>query len=148
MRIHKDFQDRYRELNTAMREFTFLRSARRAGQEPTSGLAPGSLALSCPACPQPQVNMTEGWRDRPAEDEYVLHISLVVPSSRPDYLHRYLDMLFYSVDGNFHHSQKMKPMDPEDFPLTQGAGYFVDEVDFAQYQERMKPPKKEARSLF
>ncbi|KAJ8474039.1 hypothetical protein ONZ51_g7481 [Trametes cubensis] len=117
-------KDRYQELNTAMREFSFLRNARRAGQEPTSGLAPGSLTLSCPACPQPQINMTDGWRDRPAEEEF-------------------LDMLFYSVDGNFHHNQKMKPMDPEDFPLTQGAGYFVNEVDFAQYQERMKPPQKE-----
>ncbi|KAI0323993.1 hypothetical protein GY45DRAFT_1263709 [Cubamyces sp. BRFM 1775] len=121
-------KDRYRELNTAMREFTFLRSARRAGQEPVSGLAAGSLAVSCPACPQPQINMTDGWSDRPAEEGY-------------------LDMLFYSVDGNFHHSQKMKPMDPEDFPLTQGAAYFVNEVDFAEYQERMKPPKKEAGRL-
>ncbi|KAI0323717.1 hypothetical protein GY45DRAFT_1264149, partial [Cubamyces sp. BRFM 1775] len=118
-------KDRYRELNTAMREFTFLRSARRAGQEPAPILAAGSLAVSCPACPQPHMNMTEGWNERPAEEDY-------------------LNMLFYSVDGNFHHNQKMKPMDPEDFPLTQGAGYFVNEVDFAEYQERMKPPKKEA----
>ncbi|KAI9067995.1 hypothetical protein FKP32DRAFT_1600802 [Trametes sanguinea] len=40
-------------------------------------------------------------------------------------------------------SQKMKPMDPEDFPLTEGAGYFVCESDFTQYQERVRPPKKE-----
>ncbi|KAI9068666.1 hypothetical protein FKP32DRAFT_1561201, partial [Trametes sanguinea] len=119
-----DAKDRYRELNTAMREFTYLRSARRADQDPSGDLPARSLTVACPACPQPGINMAEGWRDRPTEDQY-------------------LDMLFYSVDGNFHHNQKMKPMDPEDFPLTQGAAYFVSESDFAQYQERVIPPKKE-----
>ncbi|KAI9062143.1 hypothetical protein FKP32DRAFT_1574418 [Trametes sanguinea] len=122
-----DAKDRYRELNTAMREFTFLRSARRANQDPTSDLPAGSLTVSCPACPHPGINMSEGWRDRPKEDEY-------------------LDTFFYSVDGNFHHNQKMKPMDPDDFPLTQGAGYFACEPDFAEYQERVRPPKKEESS--
>ncbi|OSC98309.1 hypothetical protein PYCCODRAFT_1375432 [Trametes coccinea BRFM310] len=111
--------DRYRELNTAMREFTFLRNVRRAGQDPTSDLPAGCLAVSCPACPQPGINMLEGWRDRPDAEGY-------------------LDMLFYSVDGNFHHNQKMKPMDPEDYPLTQGAGYFRQAI-LHQASEYMNP---------
>ncbi|KAH9849133.1 hypothetical protein C2E23DRAFT_738021 [Lenzites betulinus] len=122
-----DAKDRYRELNTAMREFTFLRATRRAGQDPLKELPLGSLAVACPACPQPNVNMAADWATRSEKDMY-------------------LDMLFYSVDGNFHHSQKMKPMDPADFPLTQGAAYFVDEKDFADYQARVKPPKKEESS--
>ena len=58
---------------------------------------------------------------------------------------RYLDMFFHAVDGNFHASQKMKPMDPTDFSLTNGAGYFVEQSDFNIYRDAVKPPKKEVR---
>lgn len=62
-------QDRHRELNNTMREFVFLRATRRAGVEPTKPLEPASLAVLCPACPQPDKNMDPNWQNRPAEDE-------------------------------------------------------------------------------
>ncbi len=52
-----------------MREFMFLRATRRAGVEPTKTLEPASLAVLCPACPQPDKNMHPNWQNRPAEDE-------------------------------------------------------------------------------
>ena len=56
---------------------------------------------------------------------------------------RYLDTFFHTVDGNFHSTQKMKPMDPSDFPLTNGGGYYAEEKEFAQFDKDFKPPKKE-----
>ena len=56
---------------------------------------------------------------------------------------RYLDMFFHTVDGNFHSTQKMKPMDPSDFPLTKGAGYYAEEEEFSHFDKDIKPPKKE-----
>ncbi|KAI0668645.1 hypothetical protein C8Q78DRAFT_1081036 [Trametes maxima] len=120
----EETKDHHREINTAMREFTFLRVTHRADQVPQVGLKAGSLAMACLCCPQPGKNMAPGWEERLPKDQY-------------------LDILFYSVDGNFHQTQKMKPMDPDDFPLTMGAGYFAHEQDFAEYQEKMKVPKKE-----
>ena len=57
--------DRYRELMRALRQWRDLASRRRAGLpfDSTVQLKPGSLALFCPACPQPGVNLPENWRD-------------------------------------------------------------------------------------
>ncbi len=57
--------------------------------------------------------------------------------------HRYLDALFYTADGNFQQSQKMKPSDPNDEPLTLGAAFYAHEHDFAYYQANRGKEKKE-----
>ena len=64
-------QDRYRQLNQSMREYTYLRACRRHGQRPSWNLPLGSLAVDCPACPHTGVNMREGWEDRDEEYAYV-----------------------------------------------------------------------------
>ena len=64
-------QDRYRELNNTMREFTFVRGCRRSKQTPKLGLPSRSLAALCPACPQPGINMRAGWKNRAEEYKYV-----------------------------------------------------------------------------
>ncbi len=50
-------QDRYREFMTAAREFSFMRATKRFGVEPSPELPLGSMAVLCPACPQPGINM-------------------------------------------------------------------------------------------
>ena len=59
--------DRYRELMRALRQWRDLGSRRRAGLpfEKDLQLKPGGLALFCPACPQPGVNLPEDWMDDP-----------------------------------------------------------------------------------
>ena len=61
--------DRYRELMRALRQWRDLTSRRRAGLplDGTVQLKPGGLALFCPACPQPGVNLPENWRDDPQQ---------------------------------------------------------------------------------
>ena len=54
-------------------------------------------------------------------------------------------MLFYTIDGNFQASQKYKPMDETDYPLTTGAGSYADERDYEVYCKQLGPPKKEVR---
>ena len=63
--------DRYRELMRALRQWRDLTSRRRAGLpfDRTVELRPGSLALFCPACPQPGVNLPVNWREDP--EQYV-----------------------------------------------------------------------------
>ena len=56
---------------------------------------------------------------------------------------RFLDALFHTIDGNFHQNQKMKPLDPNDFPLSLGAGYFAHEGDFEAYQKLLGPKERE-----
>ena len=61
-------QDRYREFMTAAREFTFIRATKRAGIEPTDNLEPGVLAVRCPACPQPGINMDTAQKRHKGEE--------------------------------------------------------------------------------
>ncbi|PCH36136.1 hypothetical protein WOLCODRAFT_81581, partial [Wolfiporia cocos MD-104 SS10] len=107
-------QDRYREFLTAQREFAFLQATKRAGVRPSTHLPARSLAVWCPTCPQPMMNMDPGWKEHPKEKQY-------------------LDTLFRTVDGNFHQNMHEKPSDPDDRPLTKGAAYFADEDDCAQF---------------
>ncbi|PCH40509.1 hypothetical protein WOLCODRAFT_49027, partial [Wolfiporia cocos MD-104 SS10] len=108
------WQDRYHEFLTAQWEFAFLQATKRAGVRPSTHLPARSLAVWCPTCPQPMMNMDPGWKECPKEK-------------------RYLDMLFHTVDGNFHQNMHEKPLDPNNRPLTKGAAYFVDEDDCARF---------------
>ena len=58
----------------------------------------------------------------------------------------FLDALFHAFDGNFHQSQKEKPGDPDDFPLTFGAAYFANETEFKESQKTLGPIVKEDSS--
>ncbi|RDX46393.1 hypothetical protein OH76DRAFT_1356133 [Lentinus brumalis] len=125
--VSDDIPDRYREFMTAAREFSFMRATKRFGVEPSSTLPPGSMAVLCPACPQPGINMDPVYEatGRPKGEEF-------------------LDALFHTCDGNFQQNQKMKPMDEEDLPLTLGACFYADERDFATYLAQYKRKQKES----
>ena len=49
------------------------------------------------------------------------------------------------MDGNFVSNQKDKRRDLQDFPLTRGAAYFVDEKDVEIYNSKLGPLKIEVR---
>ncbi|KAI0686970.1 hypothetical protein C8Q76DRAFT_635860 [Earliella scabrosa] len=116
--------DRYREMLASMREFSFLRACKRAGQIPGRNMPPRSLAVLCPACPQPAMNMRPGWTARAHK-------------------YSYLDALFYGIDGNYHQHQRKKATDKDDIPLTMGAAYYANEADFETYVKAMGEPTPE-----
>ena len=41
------------------------------GHDGDANLGEGSLALSCPVCPQPGINIPENWRDDPDQYEAI-----------------------------------------------------------------------------
>ena len=57
-----------------------------------------------------------------------------------------MDALHFCIDGNFHFNLKPKHTDPNDYPLTKGAAYFVHEDDFKEYIATTKPYPNEVRS--
>jgi hypothetical protein len=61
------FQDRYRELLRVSRQWRHLQALKRFGFGHEEGQQPGNgdLALFCPACPQPGVNLPQGWERDP-----------------------------------------------------------------------------------
>ncbi|PIL28189.1 hypothetical protein GSI_09726 [Ganoderma sinense ZZ0214-1] len=115
-----EVKDRVREFRIAVRTYSFVRACRRAGEPPSANLKTGSLAVLCPACPQPGQNMRPGWEQR--EEQFA-----------------YMDALHFCIDGNFHFNLKPKHTDPNDYPLTKGAAYFANEDDFKHYIATTKP---------
>ncbi|TFK87312.1 hypothetical protein K466DRAFT_491107 [Polyporus arcularius HHB13444] len=116
--------DRHREFSQAMREFSFLRACRRFGVRPQVDMPFGSLAVLCPACPQPGKNMRPGWQVR-------------------DIVFRFLDALHYSMDGNYRSSQRKKPWDKFDVSLMGAAAYFVHQGDFKYYLSHIGETEEE-----
>ncbi|KIJ58337.1 hypothetical protein HYDPIDRAFT_102895, partial [Hydnomerulius pinastri MD-312] len=98
--------DRYRELLRISRLWRYLTNLKRSGMghDQERPPQPGDLALFCPACPQPSINLPEDWQQK-----------------YPGWLAK----LRYVVDGNFS-AQHMNMKCPEDDVLiTDGRGYMV-----------------------
>ena len=62
--ISQDVQDRYKELLRVSRQWRNLQMRKNAGfGHRKDDIGPGDLAVRCPACPQPDVNLPDGWRE-------------------------------------------------------------------------------------
>ena len=52
---------------------------------------------------------------------------------------RYIDALHWTMDGNFKLNQRKKPMDQDDFALTEGTGYFAHAREYAAFVRKLPP---------
>lgn len=56
-----------------IREWQYLKMLKRAGRahflSGIEGTKPGELALACPACPHPGVNLPDNWESCPEEEQ-------------------------------------------------------------------------------
>jgi len=48
-------------------------SGRANVDDGVSTTQPGGLAIRCPSCPRPGVNLPLGWQDTPPENRYVIY---------------------------------------------------------------------------
>ncbi|KAI6010350.1 hypothetical protein EDC04DRAFT_2610218 [Pisolithus marmoratus] len=109
-------RDRYRELMRVSRLWRDLKHRKwfGFGHDMEQDPGDGGLALFCPACPQPGVNLPADWKVHYDRDTI---------------------MRQYVIDGNFT-AQHMKMNKPElDVALSDGKGYMVAEVP---YQSHLK----------
>lgn len=96
-----------------------LEVSKRFGEIYASHLAPGSLSIFCPSCPQPGINLPPNWMDLP----------------------NWVTRRTITVDGNFH-ADHIKMRRPEqDIKLTDGQGYMVEEAQYQEYLGVAKEPQ-------
>lgn len=59
-----------------MREWRHVRLLKRMGRGHSAsgvkGTAEGELAVQCPACPIPQINLPPDWAQRPESEQFVI----------------------------------------------------------------------------
>ncbi|KAK7681502.1 hypothetical protein QCA50_015234 [Cerrena zonata] len=111
----QDVADRYREFMRVMREWRNLKSRQRMGighDTHQDAIPDGGLALFCPACPQPGINLPENWQD---DGDQLKYMPTLV------------------VDGNFKQEHLKMKQSKDDVPLSDGHGYMVGKERFDQY---------------
>ncbi|KAJ7821058.1 hypothetical protein B0H13DRAFT_1920967 [Mycena leptocephala] len=110
--------DRYQVFLRMAREYRHLLMLKRAGRGHDAtgiwGTAAGELAVSCPACPRPGVNLPEGWED-------------ALPGDRALYI------LFLAMDACFRLKRRMVSSELKDPGLGTGWAYMVESAPYRRY---------------
>ncbi len=70
------------------------------------------------------------------------------PSGVLPCISRFRNWFHSTSDGNFHATDKNKPIDPTDFALTLGAAYFADERDYKVFLTHARPQKEVSRVVY
>ena len=104
-------KNRYVELIRVSRQMRKLQVSKRFGEIYSPSSPPGSLALFCPSCPQPGINLPANWKELPS----------------------WVTRRTITVDGNLH-ADHIKMRRPDlDIMLTNGQGYMVEETRYKEY---------------
>ncbi|KAJ7800235.1 hypothetical protein B0H14DRAFT_2387450 [Mycena olivaceomarginata] len=110
--------DRYQSFLRMARQYRHLLMLKRAGRghDPSGvwGTAPGELAVQCPVCPNPAVNLPEGWEDAPPESQF-------------------LYILFIALDACFRLKRRMISSEFKDPGLGTGWAYVTENPPYRQY---------------
>ena len=117
------FKYRYNKLTVVFHLWVYLRriccggGAHIAGR--VNGLAPGSLTIDCPACPQPGKNLVTDSTTRLLSLLSSMHASR--PANHPPF--SWINTLYLSLDANFKLKQKDRGF--SDPPLANGLSYMI-----------------------
>ncbi|KAJ2912610.1 hypothetical protein MD484_g7802, partial [Candolleomyces efflorescens] len=110
--------DRYKAWLRMVREWRHVRLLKRMGRghDPSgvAGTSPGELAVLCPACPYPDINLPGDYDQLPAGDQW-----------------KYT--LFLGMDANFRLRRVKVSSEERDPGLNKGYAYIVDEGPFKEY---------------
>ncbi|OSC99710.1 hypothetical protein PYCCODRAFT_1372594 [Trametes coccinea BRFM310] len=123
----RKLQDRYKTFMRIVAQWRFLKRLKRAGRchhpSGAAGTANGELAVACPACPRPEVNLPPNWDT--VSDEL-----------------KFLYALTVAIDACFRLKRRAVSSEDKDPILGSGWGCFVEDTGFreilAQYGDQQE----------
>jgi len=128
-------KSRYRALIRMGLQWRHLKLLKRAGRgnDPSGvlGTKPGELAILCPTCPHPGINLPDDWKSRPATEQCVRfspHLTF-----RSSFLFRFLYTLVVCMDANFRLKNQLVSNYSVDPGLGIGLAYMVDRKPYEKY---------------
>jgi len=114
--------DLYREFRRMARIWRWMKKLKWAGYaggpNKVKDVGAGELAIFCPACPQPGINIPDNWREdhaRHVEDFYLYLFWLTK-------ITRWVYKRIFVADGNFKADHVRQNSDVEDVWLSEGSG--------------------------
>ncbi|KAF8145909.1 hypothetical protein K438DRAFT_1629288, partial [Mycena galopus ATCC 62051] len=115
--------DRRRAFRGIVRQYRMMEMLKRAGRghddTGVGGTKQGELALPCRACPQPGINLPDGWNE--------------IDWDAMDEDQRYKYFLFLSKDANFKLINRNVSTEACDPIVDDGAGYFCNNAEYAEH---------------
>ncbi|KAJ7635987.1 hypothetical protein DFH06DRAFT_1002998, partial [Mycena polygramma] len=121
--------DRYHEWIRMCREYRHLMMLKRGGRmraydsSGVAGTKSGELAIECPACPRPGVNLPDGWEHAPPED-------------------RFLYTFFLALDACFRLKRRLVSNELKDPGLGTGWAYMVENEPYREYLRTVTDQKE------
>ncbi|KAJ7936119.1 hypothetical protein B0H13DRAFT_2226828 [Mycena leptocephala] len=110
--------NRYQSFLRMARQYRHLLMLKRAGRghDPSGvfGTGAGELAIQCPVCPHPGVNLPEGWENAPPED-------------------RFIYVLFLALDACFRLKRRMVSSEAKDPGLGTGWAYVLENAPYRHF---------------
>ncbi|PPQ97624.1 hypothetical protein CVT26_002547 [Gymnopilus dilepis] len=111
-------KSKYRPLLRMMLQWRHLKMLKRGGRAHDAtgpeGTKEGELALLCPSCPHPGINLPDGWRDVPEEERFLYFVVLC-------------------IDANFRLKNQLVSNYSVDPGLGIGLSYMVSREPFEEY---------------
>ncbi|KAF8799827.1 hypothetical protein BYT27DRAFT_7016783, partial [Phlegmacium glaucopus] len=115
----------FRRMSRVWRWMKKLKWARYAGtNKKVNEVKAGELAIYCPACPQPGINIPEDWKDDPARH---LHIVKLTSWSRWVYKH------IFVANGNFKADHVRQQNPAGDVWLSEGTGMMPGRQEYMSF---------------
>ncbi|KAG1907608.1 uncharacterized protein F5891DRAFT_1124516 [Suillus fuscotomentosus] len=111
-------KSRYKEFMQMVRQFRHIKLMKQAGRGNVMGgiyeTQPGALAVKCPACPHPGINLPEDW-------------------NKVDESMKFLYYLIIAMDANFRLKNRARSSTNADPGLHTGLAYFVPEKPYVEH---------------
>lgn len=131
-------QTRYVELMRMLLQWRHLKMCKRGGRghDPTgaAGTRPRELAIMCPSCPHPSINLPPDWEDAAPSTRYDGHCSpLCLYITYAPIFSRILYTLIVCLDANFRLKNQMRSSYKVDPGLGTGWAYFVPLEPYFKY---------------
>ncbi|KAJ8515304.1 hypothetical protein ONZ45_g7245 [Pleurotus djamor] len=108
---------RYDQFLPVIRQYRHLRAIKRSGMghepEGVAATPPGALAVDCPACPHPSINLPLNWKTLPASIRWIYNLRL-------------------TIDANFRLKNRDRNLG-RDKPLGDGWGHWVPNEPYMEY---------------
>ncbi|KAK7019979.1 CxC2 domain-containing protein [Favolaschia claudopus] len=113
-----ELPDRYQVFIRVCKEYRHLTMLKRAGRAHHEGGArstqPGELAVLCPACPRPGVNLPDDWEHASKEDSFIY-------------------ILYLALDACFRMKRGLISSELKDPGLGNGMAFMVETVPYREY---------------
>ncbi|KAJ7839976.1 hypothetical protein B0H14DRAFT_2360894, partial [Mycena olivaceomarginata] len=121
-------KDRYKSFMRIMREWQHIVMLKRAGhgndgKRKVAETRPGELAVECPACPKPGINLPEDWASATG-------------------MRRFLYIFYVAIDACFRLKRRLVSSEKKDPGLGTGWAYFTEDGPFRSFLKTVTDQKE------